>query len=202
MHTPRQVLRFRIELCDVSPTVWRLVELDGASTFWDLHCVIQDAMGWMDRHLHNFSFDHRGASDPTLVGIPYHDPMPGARRIQAGWDLPLWRHFRKPGDSGTYNYDFGDDWQHDVEFEAVALREARTKYPRCLGGANACPPEDCGGPPGYAELQEAMVDAEHPRRAELLEWLGGPFDPAAFDHRTVKFTDPRKRLKRVLEEGQ
>ena len=55
----------------------------------------------------------------------------------------------------------------------------------CIAGANACPPEDCGGPWGYAALLEVLADPAHPEHAERLEWLGGGFDPAHFDRDAV-----------------
>ena len=201
MSAPQQVLRFRVELRNVSPTVWRQFEIDAGSSFWDLHVAIQDAMGWMDYHLHAFRFGRRGAGEDVVIGIPDPDPFPGAAPVLSGREMPLWRHLRDVGDRCGYEYDFGDGWEHDLVLEAISPRQAKTKYPRCLDGARACPPEDCGGPPGYAELQEAMVDPKHYRRAELLEWLGGPFEAEAFDPAAVRFEDPEQRWREAFGEG-
>lgn len=51
----------------------------------------------------------------------------------------------------------------------------------CIAGANASPPEDVGGEPGYADFVAAMADPNHPEHHDMLEWYGAPFDPTAFD---------------------
>jgi hypothetical protein len=81
----------------------------------------------------------------------------------------------------VYEYDFGDGWEHGIQLEKIVGPEPGVHYPRCLAGRRACPPEDCGGVWGYAELLEILADPRHPEHAERLEWLGGPIDPEAFD---------------------
>lgn len=88
---------------------------------------------------------------------------------------------RKPGDRLTYVYDFGDSWEHEVQLEKVAETEPGVAYPRCIAAERACPPEDCGGIPGYEMLLEALADPEHPDHDEMREWLGGGFDPEEVD---------------------
>jgi hypothetical protein len=79
-----------------------------------------------------------------------------------------------------YEYDFGDGWRHEILFEGFAQIDPKAKYPLCLEGERACPPEDCGGPWGYADYRAAIADPRHEQHEEILEW-GGPFDPEAFD---------------------
>ena len=86
-----------------------------------------------------------------------------------------------PGSALAYEYDFGDGWEHALVVEAVLPPEPGVRYPVCVGGKRACPPEDCGGPWGYGELLAAIGDPEHPAHADRLAWLGGPFDSEAFD---------------------
>ena len=81
----------------------------------------------------------------------------------------------------VYEYDFGDDWKHDLLVEGLLLPEEGVHYPRCLAGARSRPPEDCGGVPGYEELLEVIRDPEHEEYEEMMLWLGGSFDPEAFD---------------------
>jgi hypothetical protein len=80
-----------------------------------------------------------------------------------------------------YEYDFGDDWQHDILLEKVLPAAPGVTYPVCLKGKRACPPEDCGGVWGYAELLETLADPESEEHEEMLEWLGGEIDPEEFD---------------------
>ena len=105
-------------------------------------------------------------------------------------------HFTKPGARCNYLYDFGDGWSHKVELEAIQPREARVRYPCCLHGARACPPEDCGGPPGYERLCAVLADpAKADEDAEqLLDWVED-YDPEAFDPAEVKFHSATRRLK-------
>jgi len=85
------------------------------------------------------------------------------------------------GDRLLYTYDFGDWWEHDVLVEEVAPADPMTRYPVCTDGEHACPPEDVGGPEGYAEFLAAMGDPAHPRHDEVREWIGRRYDPNAFD---------------------
>jgi hypothetical protein len=80
-----------------------------------------------------------------------------------------------------YEYDFGDSWDHELLVEKRLPLAAGKRYPVCLTGKRACPPEDCGGVWGYASVLEAIRDPEHPEHEEMLEWVGGEFDPEAFD---------------------
>lgn len=190
------VHQFKITLDGVKPPVWRRIQLPSDASFWDLHCAINDAMGWEDMHLHAFQIgDKRNGID---IGIPMEDDMPwNDTTMLAGWDVPIANHLDKPGTRCTYLYDFGDDWSHKVVLEAITPREAKAKYPRCLAGARACPPEDCGGIYGYARLCDIL---KNPAKAseeaeELLDWLGDDFDPEAFDAGKVKFGSAARRLK-------
>src|SRR5262249_38134478 len=79
-----------------------------------------------------------------------------------------------------YEYDFGDGWRHEVRLEKALEPEPKVKYPRCIDGARACPPEDCVGPWGYADLLEALADPRHPEHRDMREWVGGRFDPEKF----------------------
>ena len=110
--------------------------------------------------------------------------------------MPIATHFAKLGAQCNYLYDLGDGWSHKVELEAIAQRESKTKYPRCLDGARACPPEDCGGPFGYERLCTALADpaSVDGDTEELLEWFAD-YDPEAFDPAKVKFHSAARRLK-------
>jgi hypothetical protein len=86
----------------------------------------------------------------------------------------------KPGRKIVYEYDFGDGWEHAIVLEKVLSIDSKTRYPRCLDGARACPPEDCGGVPGYADFLEAIRDPDHEEHEQMRDWIGGEFDPEEF----------------------
>ena len=135
------------------------------------------------------------------IDIPTDDD-PEDRPVVPGWQVPLSKFFNQRNwhaPPATYAYDFGDDWQHVVVHEGFESADDDRKYPRCIAGEGRCPPEDCGGVPGYADFLEAIRDRKHPRHEELLNWVGGGFDPDKFDPKDVVFGDPRERRKRDLE---
>ena len=97
--------------------------------------------------------------------------------------------------SAHYTYDFGDDWVHKIKFEKILTREKNIDYPICIKGKRACPPEDCGGIWGYEDLLEIINNPKHEEYEEMLEWLGGEFDPEHFDVKEIRFSDPAKQRK-------
>jgi hypothetical protein len=125
-----------------------------------------------------------------------HSPFPGAPRALAADDYTLNEILAKRCIKFTYEYDMGDSWLHEIEVEKVGFVEKDVQYPCCTGGARACPPEDCGGFPGYMNMLEAMADPKHPEREEMLEWIGEDFDPEAFDMDAVSRRLQPSRRKR------
>ena len=91
-----------------------------------------------------------------------------------------------------YEYDFGDGWEHEILFEGCLRVEKGARYPLCVEGERACPPEDVGGTYGYQEYLEAMADPKHERHDECMEWRG-PSDPEAFDAKAMT-----KKMRRGL----
>ncbi|HSR54414.1 MAG TPA: plasmid pRiA4b ORF-3 family protein [Acidobacteriota bacterium] len=193
------VYQFRVALEKVEPEVWRRIVVPGTYSFWDLHVAIQDSMGWDDYHLHLFRIRDPESGEMDQIGIPF-DTYGEGPEIFEGWELPIAEYFLEPGDHALYEYDFGDGWQHHVELEEITPRVGGKKYPVCLGGERACPPEDCGGPWGYADFLEAVSDSAHEEHARMLEWVGGKFDPSDFSPQKVRFDDPDKRWQYAFEE--
>jgi hypothetical protein len=196
----RQVFQFKITLKDIKPPIWRRIQVPAACTFWDLHVAIQDAMGWLDYHLHEFrlrSPDGRMMS----VGIPDED---FDRDVLAGWKCRVAKFLSLDQPGFEYIYDFGDNWRHKIELEKVLPADPGMMYPRCLKGRRASPPEDCGGPWGYEELLEVLADSQHESYQEAKAWVEmmkeGPFDPEAFDPAGVVFSDPLVRFEVAFSE--
>jgi len=191
---PTHIYRLKIQLLHVDPPVWRRIEVPANGTFWDLHVAIQDSMGWLDCHLHAFARAEGGRMPAETIGIPDPDGFDPAP-CRPGWETPMARWLQKRGDVVRYEYDFGDGWEHRLELEAIEPAAPGVAYPRCVAGERACPPEDCGGPPGYSELREILSDPRHEEHRSMRKWLGRPLDPERFDAGAVRFDDPAERFR-------
>jgi hypothetical protein len=166
----RQIYQLKITLDGVTPPVWRRLLVPGGFTLDRVHRCIQYAMGWRDYHLHSFDVD----------GVQYGRPHPDDDldlRDELDTRLDV---VAKPGSRLRYTYDYGDWWEHTIEVEQVRPGDPDERYPLCLEGQRACPPEDVGGAYGYAELLAALRDPGHPEHEQMREWLGRGHDPEAF----------------------
>lgn len=171
-----QLFQFKISLKGAKPPIWRRIQVEDC-TLDKLHEHIQAAMGWTNSHLHQFEIDGERYGDPQLLDDEFADlRWIDSTRTKISKFVPKdVKSFRF-----TYEYDFGDGWLHEVLFEGSPQMEPATKYPLCLDGKRACPPEDVGGIYGYADYLDALADPKHERHDQLLEW-SGPFDPNSFD---------------------
>jgi hypothetical protein len=170
----KQIYQLKITLKDAQPPIWRRILVPSDILLGRLHLVIQLAMGWTNSHLHLFD------ADGQRFGTPLDDFMAEVD-IQDETKVKLNRLLRTEKDAMDYEYDFGDGWEHKIVLEKVLPFDKAQALPVCVTGKRACPPEDCGGVWGYAELLETLADPAHSEHQEMLEWLGGPFDPEAFD---------------------
>lgn len=195
------IYQFKIELQHIEPSIWRRIEVPYDYTFWDLHVAIQDAMGWEDSHLHQFEIKLENSRAPGYIGIPMDDDFDDNPELitRAGWEVPLSEIFTLPGVEVEYVYDFGDSWRHQILLESIHLAKSRARYPKCIDGQRACPPEDCGGAWGYQDIIKILADRKHPEYGETKEWVGR-FNPERFDHQKVKFDDPHQRWEYAFEE--
>jgi hypothetical protein len=170
----------RISLNDVKPSVWRKVQVPGNATLNDLHDIIQTAMGWTSSHLHSFLIDRVEYQDSNLSdGFDYGDYWEDDNEYTLD-SLGLYEK-----QTFRYTYDFGDDWRHKISVSEIipAAEVENAEEVKCLGGKNACPPEDCGGPWGYEELLELLKKPEaelDDEDRERLEWCGVS-EPDDFD---------------------
>jgi hypothetical protein len=190
--TATSVYGLRITLRDTHPPIWRAVEVTGGTTLHKLHWIFQLTMGWTNSHLHQFLIGNETYGQREFDD----DPPPDLRNEhEAGLVDVLWR----PSAVFVYEYDFGDSWEHDVLVEGIYPRSAGKKYPICIEGERACPPEDCGGVHGFYEMLESIEDPRHPEHEDVLTWLGGGFDPDAFDLAEVNRALRRLRGRRSLD---
>ncbi len=192
------VFQFKIVLDEIQPTIWRRIQVPGTYTFWDLHVAVQDVMGWFDYHLHEFEIHNPGKDRIEQIGIPY-DEFDDGIVVIGGWNRRIARYFSEENNFAAYRYDFGDNWRHTVIFEKFLPRVAGIKYPICLDGERACPPEDVGGVPGYGRFAEAMLDPNHEEYESYITWVGEGFQFERFDPKAVVFDDPQKRWKNAFQ---
>jgi hypothetical protein len=165
------IARLKITLDDVKPAVLRRIEVPLTLRLDRLHLAIQAAMGWTNSHLYEILAGGVGWGmiDPDGGDGPLDARK--ARLIDALEDSKKLR----------YLYDFGDGWEHTIKVERLLDPEPGILYPRLIEVAGRCPPEDVGGPWGYAEFLDALNDPKHERHAEFKEWIADDFDPNLVD---------------------
>jgi hypothetical protein len=175
--TARSLLyRLKISLKETKPVIWRRIETMDV-TLEKLHELIQTAMGWTNSHLHQFEIAGIRYTHPRFMENDFDESgAVGYQGIRIS-DL-VSKHGAKL--RMGYEYDFGDGWLHEVVLEQITEPEPGVKYPRCIDGARACPPEDIGGVYGFADYIKAITNPDHSQHDEVLEWYG-PYDPAQFD---------------------
>jgi len=167
----------KVSLRDVRPYVTREFVVASDIRLDRLHAVLQVVMGWSDAHLHEFVVGglRRGlrygppASDAETYGRPPIDE----RTVTLGEIAGL------VGAKFFYEYDFGDDWLHDVVVKGIGEIDAAVQAPHCVKATGVCPPENCGGASGYEALLAALRDPGRPDRDDLLEGIDQDFDPDA-----------------------
>jgi Plasmid pRiA4b ORF-3-like protein len=173
-HSPAHnvIVQIKVKLLGVAkPPVWRRLQLRADTRLDHLHEILQAALGWENYHMHVFSFgdEEFGDRDPELG-------FSDERQVTLGELIDLGARFR-------YTYDLGDDWEHEITVEDLLDADPDTHYPVLVAAKGACPPEDCGGPWGYANLKEILADPNHDEHQDMLEWLGldnaSEFNPAA-----------------------
>jgi hypothetical protein len=164
-------LRLRIQLNDIDPVIWRRLLVPGTVRMAKLANILLAAMGWSNSHLHAFTV---GEARYGMHADDYPDEEIDEKRVTVLQALRDEQPF-------LFEYDFGDSWDHEVVVEEVTRSLVGLKHAVCLGGANACPPDDVGGVGGYADFLAAIGDPTHEKHASAIEWIGGPFDPTAFD---------------------
>jgi hypothetical protein len=172
MSSEPQIYQIKVTLHNSKPPIWRRILLPGDITLAQLHDILQAVMGWYDAHLHLFIVEG------VRYGVPHPDDfveVKSERRVRLNQIAPAVKS------KFVYEYDFGDSWEHDLLVEKILPPEAGARYPVCIKGRRACPPEDVGGVWGYAGFLEAIRDPDHPEHEEYVEWIGGEFDPEAFD---------------------
>jgi len=169
------VYNIKIVLLETKPQIWRQFIVPSSVTLHHLHLILQAIMGWTNSHLYKFQIGQNKYAEPDPDNDLYELDFKNSR-------LTKLRHVvTRKGEAFQYEYDFGDAWTHMLLIEDIFEREPGKQYPVCLSGERVCPPEDCGGTHGYAELLEIIKNPYHEQYLDMMTWLGGHFDPDSFD---------------------
>ncbi len=170
------IVRVEVHILDIKPRISRTLELPITLNLAELHEVLQAAFGWTDSHLHQFNIGG------LIYGAPEFDEdgLSDSRIFEATEVRMIDLHFPYDPDESPltilYEYDFGDCWRHLLSLERVKGEEG-AKYPRCIAGNRSGPPEDSGGPSGYADFLDAWCDPDHEEHKAMRRWAGRRFDP-------------------------
>ena len=184
--------QIKVELLGTKPVIWRRILVRSDVNLGMLHAIVQLTMGWTNSHLHHFFVDNTRYSDPELEDGDWGfegEEKPMNEREHAICDVVRPGHFEI-----KYEYDFGDSWEHILAIERLEKESAGFQgFALCMAGERACPPEDCGGISGVANLLETIKHPNHAEYEETMEWLGGRYNPDAFD--VAKVNKCLKKLK-------
>ena len=177
--TLSSIYKLKVQLAEIEPAIWRRFLVPSTITLHHLHLTLQEVMGWTNSHLYRFKVGTKeyGEPDPdNEFNELYFINSKRAKLAQA---------VAAKGDTFIYEYDFGDSWIHELAVEDILEPVARARYPICLEGERACPPEDCGGPWGYSRLLGIIVNPDHEEYEETITWLGDGFRPSVFSVQKV-----------------
>lgn len=181
------IYQVKVRLTGISPPIWRRFLVADETTLGILHHILQIVMGWDDYHVHRFVIGETEYGAPGFMSAGMkNENMARLDKVVTG-----------PGMKMYYEYDLGDHWIHEIIFEKSMPPEQGVDYPVCIEGERACPPEDCGSTMGYKHFIEVISNPEDPEYEEMLEWVGGPYDPEAFDLEEVN--DVLRNLKAYRE---
>jgi hypothetical protein len=155
-------------------------------------------MGWLDYHLWEFEIDD------TIYGVPDPDGFDWGREIRPASAAKLAKILNRGVDKFTYTYDMGDNWLHRIMVERIDQALPDRLYPEFLAGARRCPPEDCGGIPGYYAFLAAVTASDkgggRRKKKEALDWYGGAYDADDIDEEQVRIT--LKRIANTYRRGK
>ena len=174
-----EIYQLKVTLLGTRPPIWRRLLVPSDLNLTQLHDVLQVAMGWQDGHLHEFRAGGRRFGPPDPEDQFMADDVGDERKVR------VFALFGRTGAKAIYTYDFGDTWEHSIALEKLLPANPNMIYPICTDGRLACPPEDCGGIPGFYHLLDVLRDPTHEEHQELRDWVGGDYDPEVFSIEAV-----------------
>ncbi len=173
------IYQLKISLKDTSPPIWRRVLVPSDISLYHLHKIILAVMEWSDCHLHGFIKNKDTISWPDAFMYDADEMLEEQRKKESS--MVLSNYLTQEKDKLRYVYDFGDDWIHTILLEKILPYDDKQTYPVCIKGKRNSPPEDCGGIWGYYDLLDILSDKSDPEYKEVIDWLGGEYDPERFD---------------------
>jgi hypothetical protein len=179
------IYQIQIILTRSEPLIWRRLLIPSNLLLPDLHLIIQVSMGWENDHLYQF-----------IKGKNFYSPEDYTGDVEYE-EIKISDLLKKEKEKIVYEYDFGDSWEHDVILEKILSDDKKLKSSVCLEGKMACPPEDCGGVWGYSDMLEILKHQDHEDYENIMEWLGGEFDPEYFDKESVNRVLKRFKISRL-----
>ena len=193
------VYQIKCKLLHTKPAVFRTLLVDSTVSFYELHHILQIAMGWFNYHLFNFRYHDYYLELPNEEDEMYND-FSRFQKVDPR-TITVKEFFISIKSKIIYTYDFGDSWVHEIELQKMIEPDASMQLPLCVKGKYACPPEDCGSIPGYYNLIEIMKKPRHSEYKDYINWLGGePYDMAAFDINLVN--EELQHLKEYINEWE
>lgn len=177
----KEVYQIKVTLKRTKPPIWRRLFVSSTVTLRGLHRILQTTMGWTNSHLHLFDNGIEEYS-PAEFEVEY---------AEDSGRVPLKKLLNKKNPKILYLYDFGDYWEHDIVLENVLPYDSTMRGPVCTAGRRNCPPEDCGGIPGFKQMLEALKNPGDEEYDSYTEWLGEVYNPYYFD---------RDRINKLLQQ--
>lgn len=191
----REIIQLNVSLKGSIPLIWRNILINQETSFFELHHIIQIAMGWKNYHLFEFNLDGY-----RIGMIEENEEGYGSNQLLDANKTLLTDILSLENDNFHYNYDFGDGWLHQITLEQLVGKEEDCIYPTCLNGQLNCPPEDCGGINGFYDMLKILQNKKHPEYKETRTWVGKKYDPESFD--LVKVNKQLKQLRKYISKWQ
>ena len=174
----KEIIQLKVSLLQSKPNIWRQILVHKDTSFFELHHIIQISMGWANYHM--FEFGIEGYRIGEVIEDEINDGY-GSDRLLNSIDVTLKDIISKEKEIINYQYDFGDNWQHQIKVEKFLSIDTSLKYPSCVNGEMNCPPEDCGGISSFYYHLEVLKDKKNPDYKEISEWFDKKYDPEKFD---------------------
>ena len=179
--------QIQVVIAEIEPKIWRRLLVSSDTLLVDLHRILQTSFGWTNSHLHLFD-----------NGLSTYSPMEfEVEETENSRIVKLSTILKRENFKVIYEYDFGDSWSHEILLERIIEKDAEGQIPRCIAGERNSPPENCGGTTGYQELLKTISNKKHPDYKNMMQWLGGKFDPEGFDIEKINKKLKRKKIMRL-----